>query len=214
MYFVRFSLCQEWCWQLDWNPPCNSSLNRRTTRFTYHKFCNYAIPFLFLFPFVGDLIDLSTGDNLIWNWLSLGTHGMGCHRHDLGGLWVYHTLQVHVFLSSIVFSSHVCVSLVFVFLECLWFLHGSLCSGFWPTLSVFLQRIPIIGWLFQQPYVTSVWQPDLWYYPLRILGSLSSLHALTYLICSAFPCSSLIDTEVNVYPYDHLIGAFREVCTR
>ncbi|KAH7687469.1 Vesicle transport protein Got1/SFT2-like protein [Dioscorea alata] len=28
-------------------------------------------------------------------------------------------------------------------------------SGFWPTLSVFLQRIPIIGWLFQQPYVTS-----------------------------------------------------------
>ncbi|KAM0935474.1 putative vesicle transport protein, Got1/SFT2 [Dioscorea sansibarensis] len=28
-------------------------------------------------------------------------------------------------------------------------------SGFWPTLSVFLQRIPIIGWLFQQPFVTS-----------------------------------------------------------
>lgn len=29
-------------------------------------------------------------------------------------------------------------------------------SGFWPTLVVFLQRIPIIGWIFQQPFVTSV----------------------------------------------------------
>ncbi|KAK9233551.1 hypothetical protein WN943_023801 [Citrus x changshan-huyou] len=28
-------------------------------------------------------------------------------------------------------------------------------SGFWPTLSVFLQRIPILGWLFQQPFVRS-----------------------------------------------------------
>ncbi|XP_062210301.1 vesicle transport protein GOT1-like isoform X1 [Phragmites australis] len=28
-------------------------------------------------------------------------------------------------------------------------------SGFWPTLAVFLQRIPIIGWFFQQPFVTS-----------------------------------------------------------
>ena len=30
------------------------------------------------------------------------------------------------------------------------------CSGFWPTLAVFLQRIPVLGWLFQQPYVRSV----------------------------------------------------------
>ncbi|TYG50059.1 hypothetical protein ES288_D10G145600v1 [Gossypium darwinii] len=28
-------------------------------------------------------------------------------------------------------------------------------SGFWPTLAVFLQRIPIVGWLFQQPYIRS-----------------------------------------------------------
>ncbi|KAF8379143.1 hypothetical protein HHK36_028572 [Tetracentron sinense] len=28
-------------------------------------------------------------------------------------------------------------------------------SGFWPTLAVFLQRIPILGWVFQQPFVTS-----------------------------------------------------------
>ncbi|TVU30705.1 hypothetical protein EJB05_22339, partial [Eragrostis curvula] len=27
-------------------------------------------------------------------------------------------------------------------------------SGFWPTLVVFLQRIPIIGWIFQQPSLT------------------------------------------------------------
>ncbi|WMV08662.1 hypothetical protein MTR67_002047, partial [Solanum verrucosum] len=28
-------------------------------------------------------------------------------------------------------------------------------SGFWPTLSVFLQKIPILGWIFQQPFVRS-----------------------------------------------------------
>ncbi|XP_031122942.1 vesicle transport protein GOT1-like [Ipomoea triloba] len=28
-------------------------------------------------------------------------------------------------------------------------------SGFWPTLAVFLQKIPIVGWLFQQPFVRS-----------------------------------------------------------
>ncbi|KAG6401280.1 hypothetical protein SASPL_138131 [Salvia splendens] len=28
-------------------------------------------------------------------------------------------------------------------------------SGFWPTLAVFLQKMPIIGWLFQQPFVRS-----------------------------------------------------------
>ncbi|KAF6170153.1 hypothetical protein GIB67_038686 [Kingdonia uniflora] len=28
--------------------------------------------------------------------------------------------------------------------------------GFWPTLSVFVQRIPIVGWVFQLPFVTSV----------------------------------------------------------
>ncbi|KAJ4957445.1 hypothetical protein NE237_024556 [Protea cynaroides] len=28
-------------------------------------------------------------------------------------------------------------------------------SGFWPTLAVFLQRIPILGWVFQQPFVTA-----------------------------------------------------------
>jgi hypothetical protein len=28
-------------------------------------------------------------------------------------------------------------------------------SGFWPTLVVFLQKIPFIGWIFQQPFVAS-----------------------------------------------------------
>ncbi|XP_073014889.1 vesicle transport protein GOT1-like [Primulina eburnea] len=26
-------------------------------------------------------------------------------------------------------------------------------SGFWPTVAVFMQKIPVIGWLFQQPFV-------------------------------------------------------------
>ncbi|CAA2933394.1 vesicle transport GOT1-like [Olea europaea subsp. europaea] len=29
-------------------------------------------------------------------------------------------------------------------------------SGFWPTLAVFLQRIPGLGWLLQQPFFRSV----------------------------------------------------------
>ncbi|KAL6979821.1 Golgi Transport [Sarracenia purpurea var. burkii] len=28
-------------------------------------------------------------------------------------------------------------------------------SGFWPTLAVFLQKIPILGWVFQQPFIRS-----------------------------------------------------------
>ncbi|KAL9314674.1 hypothetical protein ACSQ67_020126 [Phaseolus vulgaris] len=29
-------------------------------------------------------------------------------------------------------------------------------SGFWPTLAVFIQKIPVLGWLFQQPYIRSL----------------------------------------------------------
>ncbi|KAL9236609.1 hypothetical protein vseg_011255 [Gypsophila vaccaria] len=29
-------------------------------------------------------------------------------------------------------------------------------SGFWPTLAVFVQRIPVLGWIFQQPYFRSL----------------------------------------------------------
>lgn len=28
-------------------------------------------------------------------------------------------------------------------------------SGFWPTVGVFLQRLPIVGWIFRQPTLTS-----------------------------------------------------------
>ncbi|KAK9067994.1 hypothetical protein SSX86_012105 [Deinandra increscens subsp. villosa] len=28
-------------------------------------------------------------------------------------------------------------------------------SGFWPTLSVFVQKIPVIGWVFQLPFIGS-----------------------------------------------------------
>ncbi|KAI9114153.1 hypothetical protein K1719_014803 [Acacia pycnantha] len=29
-------------------------------------------------------------------------------------------------------------------------------SGFWPTLAVFMQKIPILGWLLQQPFIRSI----------------------------------------------------------
>ncbi|KAK9683128.1 hypothetical protein RND81_10G118800 [Saponaria officinalis] len=28
-------------------------------------------------------------------------------------------------------------------------------SGFWPTLAVFVQRIPVLGWILQQPFFKS-----------------------------------------------------------
>ncbi|CAN8257437.1 unnamed protein product [Cochlearia groenlandica] len=28
-------------------------------------------------------------------------------------------------------------------------------SGFWPTLAVFAQKIPVLGWIIQQPYIRS-----------------------------------------------------------
>ncbi|KAM7253157.1 hypothetical protein ACFE04_025775 [Oxalis oulophora] len=31
-------------------------------------------------------------------------------------------------------------------------------SGFWPTLSVFIQKVPILGWVFQQPYFRSFFE--------------------------------------------------------
>ncbi|CAK9179002.1 unnamed protein product [Ilex paraguariensis] len=31
-------------------------------------------------------------------------------------------------------------------------------SGFWPTLSVFLQKLPVVGWVFRQSFVTSFFE--------------------------------------------------------
>ncbi|XP_052170997.1 vesicle transport protein GOT1-like isoform X2 [Diospyros lotus] len=31
-------------------------------------------------------------------------------------------------------------------------------SGFWPTLAVFLQRLPIVGWVFKQSFVTAFFE--------------------------------------------------------
>ena len=30
------------------------------------------------------------------------------------------------------------------------------CSGFWPTIAVFVQKIPILGWVLQHPLFKSV----------------------------------------------------------
>ena len=38
------------------------------------------------------------------------------------------------------------------------------CSGFWPTLAVFIQKIPVLGWLFQQPYIRSVSRAEMSFY--------------------------------------------------
>ncbi|EEF32636.1 Vesicle transport protein GOT1B, putative [Ricinus communis] len=45
-------------------------------------------------------------------------------------------------------------------------------SGFWPTLAVFMQRIPILGWVFQQPFIRSdYWANDKYVEGNSSLGS-------------------------------------------
>ncbi|KAK6935042.1 Vesicle transport protein, Got1/SFT2-like, partial [Dillenia turbinata] len=66
------------------------------------------------------------GNNILWCWLLPGPNRMAYPWHDLGVIRVHYPLQ------------------------------DILCSGFWPTLAVFLQKIPILGWLFQQPFVRSL----------------------------------------------------------
>ncbi|XP_057765096.1 vesicle transport protein GOT1-like isoform X1 [Salvia miltiorrhiza] len=55
-------------------------------------------------------------------------------------------------------------------------------SGFWPTLAVFLQKMPIIGWLFQQPFVRSVM--FLWH--LFLLRSYFYLPSFMEFICFCY----------------------------
>ncbi|QHN92767.1 uncharacterized protein DS421_17g586760 [Arachis hypogaea] len=62
-------------------------------------------------------------------------------------------------------------------------------SGFWPTLAVFLQKIPILGWLFQQPYVRSVDVKD------NVKGGCKSN---TYTQCIKLNCWNVI--EAGEYP--------------
>ncbi|KAL0417431.1 UNVERIFIED_CONTAM: Vesicle transport protein GOT1 [Sesamum radiatum] len=48
-------------------------------------------------------------------------------------------------------------------------------SGFWPTLAVFLQKIPILGWLLQQPFVRSKYTFIARIYHLRTMPKPSSV---------------------------------------
>jgi hypothetical protein len=108
---------------------------------------------------------------------------------------VFNTLAIffhktHLFLtrSGHWFKAFVCT--------CYW--PGFNCSGFWPTLSVFLQKIPIIGWIFQQPFVTSVssWEHSILpLFPLRL--GLYLVCCIAWLRLISLICSSLIATEEN-----------------
>ena len=44
------------------------------------------------------------------------------------------------------------------------------CSGFLPTVMVFLSRIPFIGWFFQQPFFLSVSHSVIYFISVKILS--------------------------------------------
>lgn len=93
------------------------------------------------------------GNNIIWYWIFFGHHRMAYIRNDIGGLWLYCALQVNwalpvlLLFCDLINYSPLFISVCFFFCSC---------SGFWPTLAVFLQKIPVLGWIFQQPYIRSV----------------------------------------------------------
>lgn len=118
------------------------------------------------------------GNNVVWCWLFLGCHWMAYNRDDSWGLWLCCTFQVsRMFLLLNV----QCLLCFFLFLDWVMLVGCSpsiFHSGFWPTLAVFLQKIPIVGWLFQQPFVRSVCHI---YY--CICWSISELIVSNWLFC-------------------------------
>lgn len=92
------------------------------------------------------------GYNIIWGWIFLCRNRMAHSGNDFGGLWLCYPLQVNCTLPGALCSF--CCFWYYVLL--IWLFSFLPCSGFWPTLAVFLQKIPVLGWVFQQPYIRSV----------------------------------------------------------
>lgn len=123
---------------MDLRPRCNSSWNVKILRFLMFNFSLDLCPCISTFFFHLCLFFYYTGVNFFWCWVLLCAHRVAnC------------TLQVCI------------VTLTLFIVLILWFrckllMESMLCSGFWPTLAVFLQKIPILGWVVQQPYIRSV----------------------------------------------------------
>lgn len=94
------------------------------------------------------------GNYVIWCRLFPGCYWVAYIGDDSWGIWIYYTLQVSGVSVSLNLMVCICLFLVKSLVGC-W--KNYLCSGFWPTLAVFLQKIPILGWLLQHPFVRSVW---------------------------------------------------------
>lgn len=75
-------------------------------------------------------------------------------------------------------------------------------SGFWPTLAVFLQRIPVIGWLFQQPFISSVSLAKSLYLPF-LLHVLEKVDYDCVFDALAVHCSFWIDIDPKGSLCDH-----------
>lgn len=120
-----------------------------------YKVCPIHWASFYFYPcFCDDDISINwIGHYVLWFWLLSGPCGLANYGHDLGGLWVCRALQVWT-----IFSSGVLNFLFELNFPDHWY--SLLHSGFWPTLAVFLQRIPILGWVFQQPFITSVRNHD------------------------------------------------------
>ncbi|KAF7146551.1 hypothetical protein RHSIM_Rhsim04G0067300 [Rhododendron simsii] len=64
------------------------------------------------------------------------------------------TLGYVVILDQILFISRVTLT-IGLKSSMQFFTKRSNSSGFWLTLAVFVQKIPVLGWVFQQPFVRS-----------------------------------------------------------
>lgn len=92
------------------------------------------------------------------------------------------------------------LAICFSFVQHYWL--NTYCSGFWPTLAVFLQRIPILGWLFQQPYIRSVCS--------ELLYLFANLFSCLF-VCFLFlwKCQSLFLAHCIMVKFVHLYWGLR-----
>ncbi len=63
-------------------------------------------------------------------------------------------LEMHLWLTSVLCIFH--SLLISVSPGTLTFLLWVFGSGFWPTVVVFLYRVPVLGWFLQQPFLLAV----------------------------------------------------------
>ncbi|KAL4596886.1 hypothetical protein ACB092_12G196200 [Castanea dentata] len=97
---------------------------------------------------------------ILWTVIGLGLTGFGIFFSFLGIIFFFDKGLLAIGNGTISFGVGFFLVVIGwptlgMILEAYGFILYSSGPGFWPIMAVFLQSIPILGWLFQQPYIRS-----------------------------------------------------------